>query len=123
MELKINIEFPERFLSALENLGKVYAVVQPEKIGAPMQEAIEKVEAVQEIEEVKVEEKKAVVPTSEVAYSFPQLQKAAAELARAGKRDELKDIINSFGVPAITDIPEDKYNEFALKIREAGGVI
>lgn len=123
MELKINIEFPERFLSALENLGKVYAVVQPEKIGAPMQEAIEKVEAVQEIEEVKVEEKKEVVPTSEVAYSFPQLQKAAAELARAGKRDELKDIINSFGVPAITDIPEDKYNEFALKIREAGGVI
>ena len=123
MELKINIEFPERFLSALENLGKVYAVVQPEKIGAPMKEAIEKVEAVQEIEEVKEEEKKAVVPTSEVAYSFPQLQKAAAELARAGKRDELKDIINSFGVPAITDIPEDKYNEFALKIREAGGVI
>lgn len=123
MELKINIDFPERFLSALENLGKVYAVVQPEKIGAPMQEAIEKVEAVQEIEEVKEEEKKAVVPTSEVAYSFPQLQKAAAELARAGKRDELKDIINSFGVPAITDIPEDKYNEFALKIREAGGVI
>lgn len=123
MELKINIEFPERFLSALENLGKVYAVAQPEKIGAPMKEAIEKVEAVQEIEEVKEEEKKAVVPTSEVAYSFPQLQKAAAELARVGKRDELKDIINSFGVPAITDIPEDKYNEFALKIREAGGVI
>ena len=51
------------------------------------------------------------------------MQKAAAELARAGKRDELKDIINSFGVPAITDIPENKYNDFALRIREAGGVI
>jgi len=73
--------------------------------------------------EKKEEKKEAVVPVSEVAYSFPQLQKAAAELARAGKRDELKDIINSFGVPAITDIPENKYNDFALRIREAGGVI
>ncbi len=122
MELKINIEFPERFLSALENLGKVYAVVQPEKIGAPMKEAIEKVENVQE-EKVQKVESKPQAPVSEVAYSFPQLQKAAAELARAGKRDELKDIIQSFGVKSITDIPESKYNELALKFREVGGVI
>lgn len=71
----------------------------------------------------KEDKKETAVSVSEVAYSFPQLQKAAAELARAGKRDELKDIINSFGVPAITDIPENKYNDFALRIREAGGVI
>lgn len=75
------------------------------------------------LKEIEDGKKAKAVPTSETAYTFPQIQKAAAELARVGKRDELKDIINSFGAAAITDIPEDKYNDLALKIREAGGVI
>lgn len=122
MDLTIKVEFPDRFLRALEGLGKVYAVIQPEKIDAPMGEATEKVESVQEDKVQKVEPTPQA-PVSEIAYSFPQLQKAAAELARAGKRDELEQIVKSFGVVSITDIPESKYNDLALKFREAGGVI
>lgn len=88
--------------------------------GESVTKAIDCKDVLKEIEDNK---KAVAVPTSETAYTFPQLQKAAAELARAGKRDELKDIINSFGAAAITDIPEDRYNDLALKIREAGGVI
>ena len=119
MELKI--VFDDK---ALDVLGKI-----ADRLGC---KCVDKSEIVPKAIDANVEEsstkkkqdkKETAVPVSEIAYSFPQLQKAAAELARAGKRDELKDIINSFGVPAITDIPENKYNEFALRIREAGGVI
>lgn len=119
MELKI--VFDDKTLDVLGKLA--------DRLGCS---CVDKSEIVPKATDVRVEEsstekkedkKETDVPVSEVAYSFPQLQKAAAELARSGKRDELKDIINSFGVPAITDIPENKYNEFALRIREAGGVI
>lgn len=62
-------------------------------------------------------------PTATIAYNFDQIQNCAATLARSGKRDELMAAIKSLGVNALTDIPQDKYNDLAAKLRELGGVL
>lgn len=64
-----------------------------------------------------------VAPTATIAYSFEQIQKCAAGLARSGKREELMSAIKSFGVSALTDILQEQYNDLAAKLRELGGVI
>lgn len=62
-------------------------------------------------------------PTATVAYNFDQIQNCAATLARSGKRDGLMAVIKSLGVNALTDVPQNRYNELAAKLRELGGVL
>lgn len=63
------------------------------------------------------------VPTETPAYTFEQIQVACANLARAGKRTELGNLIKEFGLASLPDLKEDQYNAFALKLREIGGTI
>ena len=69
------------------------------------------------------EEAKAEVPTSKPAYNFEQIQLAAANLARDGKRDELAELIEEFKIATLLDLTEDKFDAFALRLREIGGAI
>ena len=65
----------------------------------------------------------AEVPTSKPAYNFEQIQLAAANLARDGKRDELAGLIEEFKISTLLDLTEDKFDAFALRLREIGGAI
>lgn len=56
-------------------------------------------------------------------YKLADLQKAAVELARSGKRDVIASIIHDLGHESLTQLEESEYAAFAQKIVEAGGSI
>lgn len=62
-------------------------------------------------------------PVSAVSYSADDLQKAAIGLMDMGKQPELIALLRSFGVEALPALPPDKYDAFALKLRELGARI
>ena len=66
-----------------------------------------------------------VVPTTAVAqeFSYDQLAVAAAGLMNAGKGTQLHVILQQFGVQAMTELPKERYGEFATAIRAEGAVI
>ncbi|WP_346904613.1 hypothetical protein [Faecalicatena contorta] len=65
------------------------------------------------------------LPTTAVAQEYTQDQVAVAMsgLMDAGKRDTVTQILASFGVQALLQIPKDRYPELVLKLREAGANI
>lgn len=63
------------------------------------------------------------VPTAATTYTMDQLAVAATQLSDAGKRDELLQILASFGVQALTQLPQEQYPVFAAKLRELGAQI
>lgn len=146
MEINVRVTFEERFLGALEKLVGVCncqpaasvlksldeigntPVTAPastfpkgESAQAPAQAKAESVEkAKEEVAQAPAQE---TVPTETPAYTFEQIQVACANLARAGKRAELGNLIKEFGLASLPDLKEDQYNAFALKLREIGGTI
>lgn len=65
------------------------------------------------------------LPTTAVAQEYTQDQVAVAMsgLMDAGKRDTVTQILASFGVQALLQIPKERYPELVLKLREAGANI
>lgn len=53
-------------------------------------------------------------------YTLPELQAACAPLMDQGKLNELQQVVASFGVTNLLDIPESRYGELATKLRELG---
>lgn len=53
-------------------------------------------------------------------YTLPELQAACAPLMDQGKLNELQQVVASFGVTNLLDIPEAHYGELATKLRELG---
>jgi len=66
-----------------------------------------------------------IVPTTAVAqeFSYDQLAVAAAGLMNAGKGQQLHTILQQFGVQAMTELPKERYGDFATAIRAEGAVI
>lgn len=65
------------------------------------------------------------VPTTAVAqtYTIEQLQVAAAGLSSMGKMPQVMGILQQFGIQAMTELPPERYGEFAVALREAGAQI
>lgn len=65
------------------------------------------------------------VPTTAVAqeYTLEQLQVAAAGLSSMGKMAQIMGILQQFGIQAMTELPKERYGEFATALREAGAQI
>lgn len=64
------------------------------------------------------------VPTTTVPeYTLEQLQTAIAPLMDAGKITELQQLVKSFGVNVLTEIPKERYRELANGLRSLGGVL
>lgn len=65
------------------------------------------------------------VPTTAMArtYTIEQLQVAAAGLSSMGKMQQLMGILQQFGIQAMTELPAERYGEFATALREAGAQI
>lgn len=62
----------------------------------------------------------AAVPTAAPSYTLDQLAVAATQLMDAGRRAELVQLLQSFGVQALTALPKEQYGAFATKLRELG---
>lgn len=67
----------------------------------------------------------AQVPTTAnvQGYTIEQLQVAAAGLMSAGKGAQVMGILQQFGIQAMTELPQERYGEFATALREAGAQI
>lgn len=67
----------------------------------------------------------ATVPTTAMAqeYTLEQLQVAAAGLSSMGKMPQVMGILQRFGIQAMTELPRERYGEFATALREAGAQI
>lgn len=65
------------------------------------------------------------VPTTAMpqAYTIEQLQVAAAGLSGMGKMPQVMGILQQFGIQAMTELPKERYGEFAAALREAGAQI
>lgn len=63
------------------------------------------------------------VPTSAPTYSFDQLAVAATQLMDAGRMADLQQLLSSFGVQALMELPETQFGAFATKLRELGAKI
>lgn len=64
-----------------------------------------------------------VVPTTTSSYTQDQLAYAAAALMETGKQEALIALLGQFGVKALTQLPQDQYGAFAMKLRELGATI
>jgi hypothetical protein len=69
------------------------------------------------------QEQPQAVPTSAPSYTLDQLAVAATQLVDAGRREELVQLLASFGVQALTALPKEQYGAFATKLREMGAKI
>ena len=63
------------------------------------------------------------IPTSAQTYSMEQLAVAATQLVDAGRRMDLVNLLNSFGVQALTALPKEQYGAFATQLRAMGAKI
>lgn len=63
------------------------------------------------------------IPTTAQTYSMEQLAVAATQLVDAGRRMDLVNLLNSFGVQALTALPKEQYGAFATQLRAMGAKI
>ena len=65
------------------------------------------------------------VPTTAMPQEFTleQLQVAAAGLSGMGKMPQVMGILQQFGIQAMTELPRERYGEFAIALREAGAQV
>jgi FtsZ-interacting cell division protein ZipA len=71
-------------------------------------------------EQAQSQQQPQAVPTSAPSYTMDQLAVAATQLVDAGKREDLLQLLNSFGAQALTALPKEQYGAFATKLRELG---
>lgn len=66
----------------------------------------------------------ASVPTTAApTYTLDQLAVAATSLVDAGRRQEIVSLLGTFGVAALTQLPKERYGEFATALRQMGAKI
>ncbi len=63
------------------------------------------------------------VPTAAHVYNLEQLAVAATPLIDAGRQHELVALLAQFGVQALTQLPKERYGEFATALRQLGAKI
>ena len=57
------------------------------------------------------------------AYSYDDLARAASTLMDTGKQPELLGLLSQFGIQALTQLPKERYGEFATALRQMGAQI
>ncbi len=72
-------------------------------------------------EEVKEQPKEEPTAEAEEApaqeYTIEEVRAAVHKQATAGKREEIKSLLNSFEVQRVTDLPADKFSKFMVKLK------
>ena len=132
MEFKVKIEAPE-IVSAINNLADA---LRASRLSTPA--FTDEIDGRKGFESSRTSEEKE--PTEEVAekiptsapsvpvasapqYSIEQIMKAGATLMDEGKINELRELINSFGVEAVTNLKPDQLGAFATELRKLGAKI
>lgn len=139
MDVLVKIEAPElvaainTLATALESwnestirqcIAATTPVPQPVQTVAPTAPAPQPVQAVAPAapapQSVQAMAPAAAVPVTAQTYTLEQLAVAATQLVDAGRRAELVQLLQSFGVQALTMLPKEQYGAFATKLRAMG---
>lgn len=62
----------------------------------------------------------APLPTTAPTYALEDIMRAAGSVADAGKRQEVLNLIASFGIPALHQLPQERWGDFAAGLRGLG---
>ena len=63
------------------------------------------------------------VPTSTISYKMDDLAKAAMTLMDAGRQADLQQLLGTFGVASLPELPAEQYGNFATALRGMGAQI
>lgn len=128
--MKINFEFDsiEEMMEFAEKLGSKETAENPrEAVVSAKKEitAVEKTEPEKQEDFVSVPEPVTEEPVTEEPvkdgpkkYTLVEVREKLSELQKAGKRDKVKELLNSFGASKLPEVPEDKYEELMEKAGE-----
>ena len=125
VNLKITLEETPALLNCLaafsESLHRVKAIInEPAPIAQPAPAAPAPVQA-PAVQPAPVAPAQPAIPAAPArVYTLPELQAACAPLMDQGKLTELQQVVASFGVSSLLDIPAARYGELATKLRELG---
>lgn len=125
VNLKITLEETPALLNCLaafsESLQRVNASInEPAPVAQPVASAPAPVQA-PAVQPAPVAPAQTAVPAAPArVYTLPELQAACAPLMDQGKLNELQQVVASFGVSSLLDIPAARYGELATKLRELG---
>ena len=135
MELTIRLNQEEMTSEKLALIGELTGVKMPEIKEAKKRTRKHTAKEAPE-EEVPAEEAKAEKPDEEAKEEAPaeeetkeeaaeekpltlaDIKALGVELSRNGKKEEVKAVISSFGVKALSEIPEEQYSEVVTKLEE-----
>lgn len=142
MEINVNIKADENLTQAIVKFADAIELVAKKGIGnvlynndlieqivkevknevsapvvqAPVNTAEKVVEKTETAAETK--EKDKVEPNTNKVIKLEDVRAKLASLSKAGKKTEVKKLLNSFGVQKLTDVPADKYEELLEKAEE-----
>lgn len=125
VNLKITLEETPALLNCLaafsESLQRVNAIInEPAPAALPVAPAPVPVQA-PVVQPATAAPAQTAVPAAPArVYTLPELQAACAPLMDQGKLNELQQVVASFGVSSLLDIPAARYGELATKLRELG---
>ena len=132
MEINVNIKADEnltqaiiKFSDALELIAKrgignvLYNNDLVEQIAKEVKNEVSNndVAPVEETTNNQVETEASNKPETKV-IKLEDVRSKLAALSKAGKKTEVKNLLNSFGVQKLTDVPSDKYEELLEKAEE-----
>lgn len=123
--MKINFEFDsiEEMMEFAEKLRSKETAENPrEAVVSVKQEmtTVEKTEPEKQEDPVSVPEPVTEEPVKDgpKKYTLVEVREKLSELQKAGKRDKVKELLNSFGASKLPEVPEDKYAELMEKAGE-----
>lgn len=90
---------------------------------APMQQPAQQPMIQQPFQQAPQSQPGQAAPTTAHTYSQDQLAVAATQLMDAGRQNDLFALLASFGIQALTQLPQEQYGAFATKLREMGARI
>lgn len=127
MEIKVIIEAPE-LARAINNLASALSKKSRDE---PTESESDKKADVKQVPTESAPKPQSTVPTvapsvpvaSAPQYTIEQIMKAGATLMDAGKIEDLRKLITSFGVEAVTNLKPEQLGAFATELRKLGAKI
>lgn len=118
----ITVEFKdfEDMVTFAEHLiGQVTATPRPAQATTqPAKTKPDKVKPVAEVSDEPKDPEPEALQQEEKRYTLEEVRARLADLNRAGKRVQVKELLSSFGVNKLSEIKEDQYSEVMEKAGE-----
>lgn len=131
MDINVNIKADEKLTDAVIKIADAIELVAKKGIGNVLYNSnlVEQIadEVMNKVTATPIEPVQQVMPQMDTQISnkpeakvikLEDVRSKLAALSKAGKKTEVKNLLNSFGVQKLTDVPSDKYEELLEKAEE-----